>query len=277
MRAAVVQMNSDSDGRLEPRPRRDARPRRRRRWRRAHRPAREMGAPRPGRGDRRTEPSHWTGRSSAPPAGWARELGVHLCAGSVPEDPGDGGKPYNTSVLIDPDGKVAATYRKLHMFDVEVEGTEYRESEHERAGGRSRNGYRGRARAGHDRVLRPPLSRALSHPRPARRHCVHGPRGVHRRYRARALGAPPAGPRGRERRVRDRRRAGRQGRAALRVVGPLDGRSIRGAGSSRRSTTARATRAPTSTSPSSSGSASRCPRSRTAAADAYEWPVEAPV
>ena len=67
-------------------------------------------------------------------AGWARELGIHLCAGSVPEDPGDGGKPYNTSVLIGPDGEVAATYRKLHMFDVEVEGTEYRESEHERAG-----------------------------------------------------------------------------------------------------------------------------------------------
>jgi predicted amidohydrolase len=67
-------------------------------------------------------------------ASWARELGIHLCAGSVPEDPGDGGKPYNTSVLIDPSGDVVATYRKLHMFDVEVEGTEYRESEHERAG-----------------------------------------------------------------------------------------------------------------------------------------------
>ena len=65
---------------------------------------------------------------------WAKELGVHLCAGSVPEDPADGGKPYNTSVLIDPAGEITATYRKLHMFDVEVEGTQYRESEHERAG-----------------------------------------------------------------------------------------------------------------------------------------------
>lgn len=66
--------------------------------------------------------------------GWARDLGVHLCAGSVPEDPGDEGQPYNTSVLIDPGGEITATYRKLHMFDVEVEGTKYRESEHERAG-----------------------------------------------------------------------------------------------------------------------------------------------
>ena len=66
--------------------------------------------------------------------GWARELGVHLCAGSVPEDAGDGGKPFNTSLLIDPSGEAVASYRKLHMFDVDVEGTEYRESQHERPG-----------------------------------------------------------------------------------------------------------------------------------------------
>ncbi len=65
---------------------------------------------------------------------WARELGIHLCAGSVPEDSGDGGNPFNTSVLLDPEGVIVAKYRKVHMFDVDIEGTEYRESEHERAG-----------------------------------------------------------------------------------------------------------------------------------------------
>ena len=92
-----------------------------------------MGSSGPGRGHRRgAEPLDGPIVSAA--AGWARELGIHLCAGSVPEDAGDADKPFNTSVLIGPDGEVAATYRKLHMFDVEVEGTEYRESEHERAG-----------------------------------------------------------------------------------------------------------------------------------------------
>ena len=66
--------------------------------------------------------------------GWARELGVHLLAGSVAEDAGDGGLPFNTTVLIGPDGELSAAYRKLHMFDVDVGGVAYRESEGERAG-----------------------------------------------------------------------------------------------------------------------------------------------
>ncbi|HEU4905960.1 MAG TPA: carbon-nitrogen hydrolase family protein [Solirubrobacterales bacterium] len=68
---------------------------------------------------------------------WARELGIHLLAGSIAErgaDPGEE-KTFNTSVLIGPDGKDLAAYRKIHMFDVEAGGVQYRESEHEQAGG----------------------------------------------------------------------------------------------------------------------------------------------
>jgi deaminated glutathione amidase len=43
-------------------------------------------------------------------------------------------KGSNTSAHIGPDGEVHAVYRKIHMFDVEVGGRTYRESEHEAAG-----------------------------------------------------------------------------------------------------------------------------------------------
>jgi deaminated glutathione amidase len=65
--------------------------------------------------------------------GWARELGIHLLAGSISER-GDGGKAANTSVLIGPDGEDVAVYRKIHMFDVDAGGVSYRESAYERAG-----------------------------------------------------------------------------------------------------------------------------------------------
>ena len=58
---------------------------------------------------------------------WARELGVAVLAGSIIEGRDDG-LAHNTSVLIGPDGAPAATYRKLHMFDVDVGGVAYRES-----------------------------------------------------------------------------------------------------------------------------------------------------
>jgi len=65
--------------------------------------------------------------------GWAGELGVTLVAGSLTEAHEDA-RPTNTSLLIGPDGKVAASYRKIHMFDVDVGGVAYRESEVEDAG-----------------------------------------------------------------------------------------------------------------------------------------------
>jgi predicted amidohydrolase len=66
--------------------------------------------------------------------GWARELGVHLLAGSIAKSGGEDGKAFNTSVLIGADGEDLAVYRKIHMFDVEAGGVEYRESEHEQPG-----------------------------------------------------------------------------------------------------------------------------------------------
>jgi predicted amidohydrolase len=63
---------------------------------------------------------------------WARDLGIHLLAGSIAERGEE--KAFNTSVLIGPDGADLAVYRKIHMFDVEAGGVEYRESDHEQAG-----------------------------------------------------------------------------------------------------------------------------------------------
>ena len=65
---------------------------------------------------------------------WARELGIHLIAGSVPERVPGRELLSNTSLLIDADGEIAATYRKIHMFDVDVGGVSYRESANEKAG-----------------------------------------------------------------------------------------------------------------------------------------------
>jgi predicted amidohydrolase len=64
----------------------------------------------------------------------ARELEIDLVAGSMPEPGAGEGKLFNTSVHVGPDGSVKATYRKIHMFDVEVDGTTYRESDSEQPG-----------------------------------------------------------------------------------------------------------------------------------------------
>jgi predicted amidohydrolase len=66
--------------------------------------------------------------------GWARELSIHLLAGSISERGGEGEKASNTSVLIGPGGEDVAVYRKIHMFDVDAGGVSYRESEFERPG-----------------------------------------------------------------------------------------------------------------------------------------------
>jgi deaminated glutathione amidase len=64
----------------------------------------------------------------------ARELGIDLVAGSLAEHVEDAERGANTSVHVGPDGEDRAVYRKIHMFDVEVGGRTYRESEHEAPG-----------------------------------------------------------------------------------------------------------------------------------------------
>jgi deaminated glutathione amidase len=44
-------------------------------------------------------------------------------------------RPYNTCPVFDPDGELVARYRKLHLFDVDVEGKVYEESATIAAGG----------------------------------------------------------------------------------------------------------------------------------------------
>jgi len=52
----------------------------------------------------------------------ARELGVWILAGSIPEVSEHGDRNYNTSLLFDRQGEIAARYRKVHLFDVEIAG-----------------------------------------------------------------------------------------------------------------------------------------------------------
>jgi deaminated glutathione amidase len=66
--------------------------------------------------------------------GLARDLDVEIVAGSFLELDEDEEKLANTSVHVGRDGEVLAVYRKIHMFDVEVGGRSYRESEIERPG-----------------------------------------------------------------------------------------------------------------------------------------------
>jgi predicted amidohydrolase len=64
--------------------------------------------------------------------GWARELGLWILAGTFPEVvPGDAARFHNTSVLVSSAGELAAVYRKIHLFDVDLSasgGGVYRES-----------------------------------------------------------------------------------------------------------------------------------------------------
>lgn len=62
--------------------------------------------------------------------GLARELGIYLLGGSILETISGSEKVYNTSLFFDPWGSSLATYRKIHLFDVDLKnGVTARESD----------------------------------------------------------------------------------------------------------------------------------------------------
>lgn len=66
----------------------------------------------------------------------AKEAGVWIVAGGMPEASPSPERPFNTSLLVAPDGKIVARYRKVHLFDVDLpDGTRLFESNATTAGG----------------------------------------------------------------------------------------------------------------------------------------------
>ena len=50
----------------------------------------------------------------------AKEFGIYLIGGSIPEREGD--KIYNTSFVFSPSGEQIARHRKAHLFDIDIKG-----------------------------------------------------------------------------------------------------------------------------------------------------------
>ena len=201
---------------------------------------------------------------------WAAELGIHLLAGSVSERAGE--KAFNTSVLIGPDGSDLAVYRKIHMFDVDVGGVAYRESEHEEPGSEIVIAQAGELQRRADRLLRPSLPRALPDPRRARRPPDRRSLRVHLDHRPRPLAGAPAGAGDREPGLRPRPEPGRRGAAAFRLLRPLLDRRPLGHRARRRSRRASASSPPTSTSPPRSEVRESLPSLANRRPEAYAWP-----
>ncbi len=70
---------------------------------------------------------------AGPTAQWARQQAVRhriwLLAGSFVEKWDSSDRTRNTSLLISPGGDVVATYHKIHLFDCDVPGAEFHESQ----------------------------------------------------------------------------------------------------------------------------------------------------
>ena len=59
----------------------------------------------------------------------AQELRVWLLIGSVNERADSDTRCYNTTVVLAPDGRLVASYRKVHLFDVDIPEVRFLESD----------------------------------------------------------------------------------------------------------------------------------------------------
>lgn len=62
------------------------------------------------------------GRTSEFLARKAKEHGMYVHGGSIPELIQEEGKVGNTTLVYDPSGNLISTYRKIHLFDIDVKG-----------------------------------------------------------------------------------------------------------------------------------------------------------
>lgn len=74
------------------------------------------------------------GKSVEAMSAWAKRHGITLVGGSITERREGREKLSNTCLVFDREGTLTAVYRKIHLFDVQVGGQVYRESEAEEPG-----------------------------------------------------------------------------------------------------------------------------------------------
>ena len=57
-------------------------------------------------------------------SGIARSYHIYLSAGTIPER-GENGRIYNTAYVFDPSGRQIAKHRKMHLFDIDIDGGQH--------------------------------------------------------------------------------------------------------------------------------------------------------